>query len=149
MYSFNDIYSKINDFNIDKIDEINTDVSCSTNPQNLINYLKTVENIVIKEIIYDESQTKKVRCIGKVDSYIFNDNSVLYITKFILSEQLVFLHKIIFLFLYSLIFLFVFYYEQLINLYKKSKTVIAKSLKNEPLGIIGKNVNNKKIILPI
>src|SRR5210317_1481615 len=108
MYSFNDIYSKINDFNIDKIDEINTDFSCSTNPQNLINYLKTVENIVIKEIIYDESQTKKVSCIGKVDSYIFNDNSVLYITKFILSAQLVFLHKIIFLFVYSLIFLFVF-----------------------------------------
>ncbi len=130
-YSFNDIYSKINVFNTDKIDEINTDFSCSTNSQNLINYLETIENIVIKEIIYDESQTKKIRCVGKVDSYILNDNSVLYITKFILSSQLVFLHKIFFLFIYSLIFLFVFYYEQLINLYKKSKTITLKSLNDK------------------
>ena len=46
-YSFNDIYSKINVFNTDKIDEINTDFSCSTNISNLINYLETIENIVI------------------------------------------------------------------------------------------------------
>ena len=34
----------------------------STNSQNLINYLETIENIVIKEIIYDDSNQKNKVC---------------------------------------------------------------------------------------